>query len=98
MSFVYNAGLVLRLLDGQQLTEAVITLLLQNLSLFKADFEKQRLMLGLIKLLEATAVNTTSPAFKYAQPIVKFLAELAVDVVKMRMNDDKSESECSEAE
>lgn len=99
MCFFYNAGITLQLLDSQKYTESVLTVLLQNAYLFKTDFEKQRLMLGLIRLLGVIeVVGTATTAARFAQPIIKYLVELAVEIVKMRMEDGKSESECSEAE
>lgn len=79
MCFFYNSTLVLQLLESQNLTDSILSLLLQNISLFKADYEKQRLMLGLIKLLETNdaILNATVVSSKFAKPIIHFLVELA---------------------
>lgn len=91
MCFVYDAARVLQFLDSLNYTDSVMTVLLQNTYLFKADFEKQRLMFGLIKFLEGTEkLNAASPSLKYAQSIVKYMVQLAVEIVKLRMEDGKS--------
>jgi hypothetical protein len=100
MCFFYNPELVLKLFDTQGYTDSILGLLLKNVQLFKADYEKQRLMLGLIRLLEINESTMAASILgqKYAQSILHYLVSLTVEIVKLRMSTEKSESECSEAE
>lgn len=99
MCLYYNSTMVLQLLDSQGFTDSVLQLILENTNLFKADYEKQRLMLGLIKLLEVNeAILSVSVAGqKYAKPITHYLVQLTTEIVKLRI-EEKEESEASEAE
>lgn len=92
----YNPLFTIKVLDQSKCTDFIFKGIISNPQLFKSEFEKKRLVIGSLRLLQIDQNTLASSSVGVFVPeLVKITVELAIEAYELRVKDaDSEESEC----
>ena len=96
MCFYYSPQLTLQLFSKVSNTDLIFQGVISSPQIFKSDFEKKRVVIGLMSLLQLDQnLLSSSCAGKFLPQLIALSVELAVQAAEERGKDkDSDESEC----
>eukprot|EP01016_Furgasonia_blochmanni_P056412 TRINITY_DN9612_c0_g4_i14.p1 TRINITY_DN9612_c0_g4~~TRINITY_DN9612_c0_g4_i14.p1 ORF type:complete len:722 (-),score=286.95 TRINITY_DN9612_c0_g4_i14:171-2336(-) len=95
--FWYNARITLACLDGKGVLIPFFEALFVNFPNFKNDFNKQRVMLGLVSILNLPENEIPALILQSLQPLMKELVKMSSELLELR-NKDESDDDNDEEE